>query len=175
MKCRQYRFMLSRRLDGDLDERESAALADHLRGCPGCQARDKDYQRIRAEIKHIDSGSGPMKSPSRLRIPDSSSQRRRVWKRSFVWATGLAVVVLIGILLSIRSDPLGRLAERNPIVYEPMRTLISVMNGQVQSSGAASSEPYHPMRHYITRVESGAQINRFYLSEGTVPDLVPDR
>lgn len=46
MRCRGYRAMISREIDGELSGREQARLEKHLGGCDECRALSRDLERI---------------------------------------------------------------------------------------------------------------------------------
>ena len=171
-RCVFYKRLLSRHIDGDLNSTEAAALEEHLKQCPSCRAREHRYTLLKKEIKdlHTITDLSPVRNLSPM--PQENVPRHVAWKRPLGWVPAAAVIFVIGFLLFIRSDPMKELAEKNPIVYEPMRALISVMDENGQGQQPESPESYNPMRHYIAQVESGSQINRFFLYEGTVADII---
>jgi plastocyanin len=50
MMCEEWLEPLSAAADGELDERESAALADHLRGCPSCRLLAERFTDMRRRM-----------------------------------------------------------------------------------------------------------------------------
>ena len=174
-RCAFYKRLLSRHIDGDLGGQEAANLEEHLKQCPDCRAREHRYALLREEIKNLHAITDPSRIRTLYPMPQEKVSRHVAWRRLLGWVTAAAAIFVIGFLLFVRSDPMNGLAEKNPLVYEPMRTLISMMDQNGQGKQPESSESYNPIRHYIAQVESGPQINRFFLYEGTVADIISEQ
>ena len=174
-RCYFYKRLLSRRIDGDLGGDEAAILEDHLKQCPDCRAREQRYTRLREEIKNLHTTANQSWARTVPPMPGKNLAGRFAWKRSLGWITAAVVIFIFGFLLFVRSDSLNRLARKNPLVYEPMRTFICFTDESGAGQKTVSSEPYNPMSHYIARVDSGQQINRFFLNERTVNDIISEQ
>jgi hypothetical protein len=66
MDCEEIRDRLADRLTGALDEREAAAMGDHLRGCPSCRAEADALERVWDGLAAIPAA-----------VPDSAAMRAR--------------------------------------------------------------------------------------------------
>ncbi|PZD93967.1 hypothetical protein DNH61_21005 [Paenibacillus sambharensis] len=53
MTCQEVMELMQRQLDGDLDERETADLTEHIRHCPECEAMMERLNRLSDELENL--------------------------------------------------------------------------------------------------------------------------
>jgi anti-sigma factor RsiW len=73
MRCEHVSEMMSARLDGRLDDTESALLEDHLAGCATCQAAWQSMQALDCLL----AAAPTVRAPLRLRVQVMARLHRR--------------------------------------------------------------------------------------------------
>ncbi|MFL7792835.1 MAG: anti-sigma factor [Anaerolineae bacterium] len=97
MQCKQASEMMSTRLDGRLDEQDSALLDAHLAQCQACQ---NQWQKLQA-IDRLLSSTSMVQSPVRVRVQVMTRlERRDQARRAIIGGTMLTLgTVALSLLL----------------------------------------------------------------------------
>ncbi|MPZ90862.1 MAG: hypothetical protein GEU68_04395 [Actinobacteria bacterium] len=99
--CDALRADISARLDGELDERSSVAVGDHLETCASCRAYERDLRRVRSALRVQSAESVPDLSDSIMAQVRSEQVRfahRREWRAGARIAAVAAVVAALMVL-----------------------------------------------------------------------------
>ena len=104
--CDEFSLLIQADLDGELDTAATAALAAHLRDCPGCAALQRDLLEVSARLRR---DIVPMTAPAALRrslearlrpaatVPAPTGFRR--WRLPGSFAAGAAIAAALMLLL----------------------------------------------------------------------------
>jgi predicted anti-sigma-YlaC factor YlaD len=104
MHCRQASEMMSIRLDGRIDDADSALLDEHLAECEECQA---EWQRVQA-IDRLLSSAPMVQAPVRVRVQVMTRlERRDKARRALVGGTALTLGTVALAALAITPLLLG--------------------------------------------------------------------
>lgn len=99
--CTALRPDISARLDGELDERSSLVVGEHLETCASCRAYEDDLRRLRRALRVQSAEYVPDLSDSimsRVRTEQPRVARRREWSVGVRIATVAAVVAALTVL-----------------------------------------------------------------------------
>lgn len=99
--CNALRADISARIDGELDERSSVAVGDHLETCASCRAYERDLRRVRSALRVQSAESVPDLSGSimsQIRNEQPRVARRREWRAGARIAAVAAVVAALLVL-----------------------------------------------------------------------------
>lgn len=85
MRCREAKFWLAARRDGDLAQTDAVKLAEHLKQCPGCQTYEEHEQhlhrletKLTMQTKHTAPSPQVYATISTERIMIAVEQQRRI-------------------------------------------------------------------------------------------------
>ena len=97
MQCKQASEMMSMRLDGCIDEKDSALLDEHLAQCQACQT---EWQKLQA-LDRLLSAAPMVQAPVRVRVQVMTRlERRDQARRAIIGGTMLALgTVALSLLL----------------------------------------------------------------------------
>lgn len=117
MTCTDAQPLVSRLLDGELPDADSAAVFSHLSGCPACRQFMRDTVRLQAAIRQL--ADRPVETAtSRPTIP--ILEKRPAWI-SYVAVVAAAVVFMaigaLGTLAMTRSQRPNELIEPAKVVW----------------------------------------------------------
>jgi len=99
--CDALRADISARIDGELDERSSVVVGDHLETCASCRAYERDLRRVRGALRVQSAESVPDLSGSimsQIRSEQPRVARRREWRSGARIAAVAAVVAALMVL-----------------------------------------------------------------------------
>jgi len=173
-KCRKYRRWIGRRLDHDLDAADAVRLQEHLDICDDCRRAEAAYLDLSRRMAELDL-PGRTEAVTPLRRPDGSDQRPR--RRRWLMAVGGGLVAAAVVVAAIRwfwikPDPLQVLAQRYPIVYEPMRDFIQITGPGKHCDSRQSSKVYWPLIDVMHTVDDQPEINRFLMQDAGLSRLI---
>jgi len=128
MNCEQYRELISARLDGEIENRELAALEAHLKQCETCTAFSRQLDQLHALV--VESQPTPMPDEVVETIMAKTYCRPGRWRRlvsghyriprPVAWAVAVALLMLA--VDAVRSpnvfDQTGP-AEGGPVMTTP--------------------------------------------------------
>lgn len=101
MRCRQCERLIQKKLDGDISEKESVLLAEHLAGCAACRTALADYEWIAGTLAAEaprEEESISVAVMSRIRTP------HRRFRPGLVIAAAVAAAILVtGALLMMKA------------------------------------------------------------------------
>ncbi len=111
MNCEEIKNRLSEYLDGELDERESKLVGDHLENCPGCA---EELAGLKEYFKSIDSLEKAEPPPDFLRQVHARLEGQSVFK------TTIKKLVFLSALKSSGSGWTGRRGDADSLYNESL-------------------------------------------------------
>jgi hypothetical protein len=99
--CSALRADISARLDGELDQRSSTVVEEHLESCASCRTYEDDLRRLRRALRVQSAEAVPDLSDSimsRVKAEQPSVARRREWSIGIRIAAVAAVVAALTVL-----------------------------------------------------------------------------
>jgi hypothetical protein len=133
MKCSESQELLVAQAEGILDERQAAALADHMRSCPACRAEAESFIRLRARLVSDGRAFAGARPDGRVmdRILQGSAPnlrrtnitRRKVTRWSLAAASAAALVALVILFGLGRPGSLAYALEQTVAAYRGMRSI----------------------------------------------------
>ncbi len=101
--CEHYQELISCLLDGELNEEESAALAEHLSHCPECEAMFEAFSGLSAEIPEAmeevpqELHENIMASVRREEIKKNNSRKKQSKSLKILLTTAACAALIVGI------------------------------------------------------------------------------
>ncbi len=100
MTCQSYHLLISRHLDGALDEQEQSTLLEHIGRCPSCRLTLYRYQRLDDQLRHLPAPGAPYRCRGELfRRVDAIGRGAGLSVRRAPGSLALASVVLACLVL----------------------------------------------------------------------------
>src|SRR5262245_22789714 len=93
MNCIEVRALLPAHVYGDLPADEAAAVAGHLRDCPGCRAEVAALNRVRSALDDMPTPAVNVNLPALFAT--GAERRVRRWRRLAVAGAALAAGLLL--------------------------------------------------------------------------------
>lgn len=117
MTCADAQPLISRLMDGELPDADSAAVFSHLSGCPSCRQFMRDSIRIQAAVRQL--ADRPVADPPERHVLNVS-QQRPAWVSYMAVAAAAVVFMIIGALGTLamtRSQRPNELIEPAKVVW----------------------------------------------------------
>lgn len=141
MKCTKAEILISKSLDGLLTDEEKDLLERHLRSCPACQIKGKEYAIMMETLRDTEF---PAEKPyfwERLQ-PRLKEQRKfdlwSLWKRWSIRAVPLSIIAVVALALGLTlfyPQPAAELSQTGDLLLsnslslpEPMDLLVEESN-----------------------------------------------
>jgi len=114
-KCKDFRVMISRRLDHDLDVSRQQLLRSHMDSCAACREASADYAALTALL----SESYAVHSAGTDTVPAHTSRAKPFFPfHSIQWAARFAVILAAGISVYLVSAKLHKPAKATVLVWQ---------------------------------------------------------
>jgi predicted anti-sigma-YlaC factor YlaD len=140
-RCTEWRSLASCRLDGELDDFQSARLARHLRGCAACRSWTRDVAALGSLLHELE----PVRPASSFEFR-AQGLRRRLVRVSAVGATAVSAAAVAAFAIVQSGDEISRFSfGGRPVV--PAAPCVSCMKKKVLTfagpSPATAVGPIH--------------------------------
>jgi hypothetical protein len=149
--CEEYRLLISRRLDNDLDRDGEGRLQEHLAQCAGCRKAAVDYEGIKNILSAVPEGlsaAGARQPDLNLRRPKARARPAFNWKMKLAAAFILAMTAYSGYTIYQLAAPAAPetagLTSHSAGLPAPLNTLIyyqEFAGGAVRTSVVQIEEP----------------------------------
>lgn len=105
MSCEKISKSLVSYLDGKTNERERAAVEEHLKACAECRERAEEFRRLWNVMAEVPAGEPSFGFDARLRRRIASEPRRKLWawmRPSPRLAASVVLLVGLAVFVSVR-------------------------------------------------------------------------